>query len=461
MTDSHDQPDARQRRRVSRLRADLGLSSLPPYVGAELRTVAPVVARQLESTWSDHAPRYAVLSPAIQKGLSATASVAFDEFARLVEDRPPVTPSVDTVLGDLLRTAKHPERCLVAILSTLEAVRGVMTELWPQLPHSRAYVEQLDAALAKYTERLCARTLDAHHLMTARPASGLRAEEARVMGLLDLIHHRWGPRQVELCVVVEALPTPTDTGGPRARPKASGPTPPHGPRALHLATRDHVVTVAPHPAPLPHPSRAARQPVCIRMGPVPADEVSLAYDTALLLFRLVRAGVARPPRPEVLPLPPLGFLRPNPCETNVPAVAALLNPLCEQNPSRRVALARTLRLRLRTAGTAQDLAQELAMHPHTVHNHFSALRALYNAELDFGDDTLPIQAALDLVLPLWEQEARSDPAPRVRPNAPPGQRRHRPPQEATLPLGAEQGAVPSRDQAERSPEPIPPRQDLP
>ena len=80
-------------------------------------------------------------------------------------------------------------------------------------------------------------------------------------------------------------------------------------------------------------------------------------------------------------------------------------PLAKQGRHRRSALARTLQLRLRTAATAQGLAKQLAMHPQTVHNHLTVLRTLYNSDLDFAEDNLAMQAAVDLVLPLWELEA--------------------------------------------------------
>jgi hypothetical protein len=44
------------------------------------------------------------------------------------------------------------------------------------------------------------------------------------------------------------------------------------------------------------------------------------------------------------------------------------------------------------------------MHPQTMHNHLTVLRTLDNDDLDFARDNLSMQAALDLVLPLWELE---------------------------------------------------------
>ena len=55
--------------------------------------------------------------------------------------------------------------------------------------------------------------------------------------------------------------------------------------------------------------------VCV--GPVPLSEIALVHDTALLLLRLIRAGVAAPPSPVQIHAPNLGFLRPSPSEASV------------------------------------------------------------------------------------------------------------------------------------------------
>jgi len=146
--------------------------------------------------------------------------------------------------------------------------------------------------------------------------------------------------------------------------------------------------------------------VTLWVGPVAPGELVPAYDTVLLLFRLVGAGVAAPPPPVVLPLPDLGFLHPRHSDATVARIAHLLGPLARQSAHRRVALARTMQLFLRTAGPAHALADQLRMHAQTVRNHLGVVRQLYGShDLDFGRDTLTIQAALAMVLPLWELEA--------------------------------------------------------
>ena len=167
----------------------------------------------------------------------------------------------------------------------------------------------------------------------------------------------------------------------------------------------------------PAPAPTSRPSLVVCVGPVPAGEIAQAYDTALLLLRLIRAGVAAPPSPVLLHLPNLGFLHPSPSEASVRKITDLLLPLTGQGNHRRSTLARTLQLCLRTATTAQGLAKHLAMHPQTVHNHIAALRALYNPDLDFAEDNLAMQAALDLVLPLWDLEAGAR-RPRPEGNSP-------------------------------------------
>ncbi len=182
---------------------------------------------------------------------------------------------------------------------------------------------------------------------------------------------------------------------------------------MRLTTPDYFVVVADRPLPPPRPAGATRPAVEVCVGPVPASGIPLAHDTTLLLLRLIQAGVAAPPSPVLIQAPNLGFLRPNPSDATVQKIAALLLPLSGHSSHRRIALARTLQLCLRTATTAQGLARQLAMHPQTVHNHITALRALYSPNLDFAEDTLAMQAALHLVLPLWDLETggRRSPSP--------------------------------------------------
>ncbi|GAA4758433.1 hypothetical protein GCM10023350_50230 [Nocardioides endophyticus] len=400
MTGHDDRPDIRQRRRVDRLRAELGLAPVPTHVGTELRTIAPLVSEQVTRLLRLD-PTYTALSPDGQTQLLAALTRVVDEFALLVENRPPQAPTVDTMLATLIQLEDETQACRAALNTALQTIREVARVLWPQLPHAQSYSTQLDTAVTGYAQRLHSRTMNAQRAQCTKPTSPPQAVDTTVEGLLDLVHRRWGTRPVQLYLTVSTLAA-ADTSSRREAPRGTGP---------HLTTRplrhvitDHVVTVTENPVPPPRSATTTDAPVVVSVGPVPASQIELVHDTALLLLRVIRAGVATPPSPVRIHVPNLGFLHPYPSEASVRKIRDLLLPLTRQGGHRRSTLGRTLQLRLRTAATAQGLARQLAMHPQTVHNHLTILRTLYNHDLDFAGDNLSMQAALDLVLPLWEME---------------------------------------------------------
>jgi hypothetical protein len=397
MTGHHDRPDIRLRRRVTRLRAELGLVPVPPHVGTELRAVAPRVSEQVTQLLR-HEPTFAALSSIGRAQLLAALTRAVDEFARLVEDRPPLTPTVETMLADLIRVEDQPRAYRAALHTAFRTIRDVAQVLWPQLPHARSYSTVLDTALTRYAELLCTKSVNAQRTQSTKPTGPPKAAGPHLEGLLVLVQRRWGTQPIQLYLTVSTLEA-TETPPRRpAEPRATR-------HAVQRAGTDHVVTVTEHPVPPPRSASSTEPPVVVCVGPVPASQIALVHDTALLLLRLIRAGVATPPSPVQIRVPNLGFLHPYPSDASVRKIRDLLLPLTGQGSHRRSALARTLQLRLRTAATAQGLARQLAMHPQTVHNHLTVLRRLYNHDLDFADDTLAMQAAVDLVLPLWELEA--------------------------------------------------------
>ena len=423
MTGTQDRPDVQQRRRLDRLRSGLGLKSVPPVVGTELRTMAPMISKQLERRLLDRASRHPEPAASEHKQLHAPVLLALAEFARIVEDRPPGDPAAEVVLGELVRGSQHPERSLTALSTALDTVREAMRDLWGRLPHGQAHATQLDVGLARYTERLCTRTVEAQLRQAAGSQGRRHTQEARMTELLAMVDHRWGSDPVPLCLGVSAVDATRDAAPSVAgrRPRRSRtPAPANDPtpeRPMRLVAADHVVTTTPHADHVARSAGTRRSPLGLCVGPVLADDLAMAYDSALLLFRLVRIGVAQAPPPSThFGLPHLGFLHPYPSHANVRKVADLLLPLCAQPCVRRVSLARTLQFRLRTSGTAQSLAKQLEMHPQTLHNHLAALRELYDPELEFDGDTVAIQAALDLVLPLWELEAAASQASRSGPH---------------------------------------------
>ncbi len=410
MTGHQDRPDIRQRRRVTQLRAALGLAPVPPHVGTELRAIAPRVSEQVIRVLR-HDPAYLALSSDGQRLLVSAVARAIDEFARLVEDRPPQAPPVEALLIEIVEVEGQLEPCRAAIHAAFQTLREVARVLWPQLCHARSHSSHLDVALARYAKGLCAKALNAPRPPAAAPTGSRTSTAPQVEGLLALVEHRWGAQPVQLYLSVRTLGAAdvpdqrgTDQRGTAPRSAATRNTAARtAMRALTFVGSDHVVTVTQDPTP-PRPANAAEPQVVVCIGPVPVTGIALAHDTALLLLRLIRAGVATPPSPVRVHVPNLGFLRPSPSEATVKKITDLLLPLSGHGTHRRSALARTLQLCLRTATTAQGLAKQLAMHPHTVHNHLNALRTLYNPNLDFAEDNLAMQAALDLVIPLWELE---------------------------------------------------------
>jgi hypothetical protein len=405
MNDHQDRPDIRLRRRITRLRADLGLAPVPPHVGTELRGIAPRVSEQVVRVLRND-PAYLALSPDGEMLLLSAVGRAMDEFARLVEDRPPRTPAVEALLVEIVRVEGQLEPCRTAVHAAFQMLREVTRALWPQLPHAQAFSTHLDLALSKYAGRLCARTMNAQRLAASVPTDRRRSDgEAHLDGLLSLVEHRWGTHPVQLYLSVTTLGAVDirSLRDPDHRDTA---------RPIRVVTTDHVVIISQDATP-PRPTSATQAQIVVCIGPVPVSAIPLVHDTALLLLRLIRAGVAAPPSPVRVHVPNLGFLRPSPSEASVQKITDLLLPLSEHAGHRRSALGRTLQFRLRTATTAQGLARQLAMHPQTVHNHLTALRTLYNPNLDFAEDNLAMQAALNLVLPLWELEAggRTPPSP--------------------------------------------------
>ncbi|GAA4758428.1 hypothetical protein GCM10023350_50220 [Nocardioides endophyticus] len=403
MNDHQDRPDIRLRRRITRLRADLGLVPVPAHVGTELREIAPRVSEQVVRVVRRD-PTHLALSPDAQVLLLSTVGRAVDEFARLVEDRPPRAPAVEAMLIEIVHVEGQLEPCRAAVHAAFQTLREVTRALWPQLPHARSFSAQLDLALSRYAGRLCARTMAAHRVAAAVPTDRRRRDgEAHLDGLLSLVEHRWGAHPVQLYLSVTTL------GAVDIRSRRD---PDHRDtaRPIRIITTDHVVIITEDPTP-PRPISAAQPHIVVCVGPTPVSGIPLAHDTALLLLRLIRAGVAAPPSPVLIEVPEFGFLHPSPSEASVQKITDLLLPLGGHGTHRRSALARTLQLCLRTATTAQGLAKQLAMHPQTVHNHLTILRTLYNPNLDFAEDNLSMQAALNLVLPLWELEAGGRPHP--------------------------------------------------
>ncbi len=399
--------DLSRRRRLTRLRAELGVSYVPPDVGYELHRVAPLVSEQVAARLDlPHADLE--LSAEGRRQLLALVARALEEFALTVENRPTPPPSIEALLFEIVQV-EGSERCLQALDAILATAREVLGAQLPQLPRVRPHAPRLDIALERYAHHLRRKIAQTSVPRPSPPRESLGPGE---VGLSAQVEAQWGTGPVEVYVSV-ATPGSICTAPQRDYPDT-----------ICLIVEDHVVTVSRHPAPPPQSVRSPQAPVVLTAGPVPVGQVAPLHDTLLLLLRLVRAGVASPPVPAVVPVPDLGFLRPSSDATTVRTIAELLRPLTGLGLRRRIVLARTLRLRLRSA-TVSVLAEQLGMHSQTVRNHLSALHDLFNRELDFSGDTIAVQAALELVLPLWELESAARRRAKRR-----GRKRLEPPRQA-------------------------------
>lgn len=325
MTGQPGRLDLARRRRVDRLRVELDLKPVPPYVGFELRPLKTRIREQLQHSLDD-------------ERLVAALGRAVDEFFSIVEDRPLTAPPAEVLLIGVVLA--EPSASPATVDHGFDVVRGILREHWARLPHASAHAARLDAALGRYVALLCDKIR--HARRSRRDHLAARFEGAPVAEPLEEVARRWGGTPVRLCVTV---------GGPFEGPirpamALSVPAPRRpGPPALHWHAADHVLVVSELPSvsgprgpQLSGPKPAA---IALSVGPVLAGHATAAYETALLRLRLVRAGVAAPTR-ALLPLPALGFLHPAPTDDTVEQIAELLRPLTEQPAHRRVVLARTM-----------------------------------------------------------------------------------------------------------------------
>lgn len=401
-------PDVTPWRRVQHLRTVLGLAPVPPHVGAELETVAAVVSTRVQARMRECAPGHPTLSADEQRRLHDAVARAVEEFARIVESRPLSTPRVAEILSGIACDTAHPKPFSKALHDALEALRVAMRESWSTLRQACPHTERLDAALARYVDVLLSRASDSLGGATAG-ADLRRAEQMLTLAMIDGAERRWHDRPVQLCIGIRERTEADDIeagGALTAVAQVADPA-----RLMRLIGPDHVVLVIPGRPRINPPGGPARSTqtsdaeILLWGGPVSLADLTEGYATALLLYRLIRAGVA-PPTLTLIPLPRLGVLRARSSPDAVAQIAELLEPLTRQPSHRRFNLGRTLRVRLQTGGTAQAMASDLKMHPQSVRNHLGALRELFdNPDLDFGQDALAMLAALDLVLPLWEVEA--------------------------------------------------------
>lgn len=397
------QPDVVARRRIDRLRRDLGLSTVPTPAGTALRQQARLIEESLATMLPTFAPRYNLLPTEGKQLWRSAVSNALDEFISLVENRPPRGAPVDGILVAIGRAEGHAGCDLMQLLTIVEAARTVLSDFSTQLPLTPTQARELDDALARYVGYLYRCAEKGHETTHARAsihAEPMSPDEIRIRTLFALLEHGWvmHPTPVYLSVSCRL------GGGSQTEYQASDCVQQRYPHRspLRILTGDHVATLDQEPC----SESGGPDDHVVVAGPVSHEELSRVYDTSVLLLRLICLGMAAPSSPVRCPKPDLGLPLLDPCPDSAQRIAKLLSPLMELPPSTRVTLAHTLRLWLGTRVTIQDLAILLQLHQQTVRNHLSRLRDIYPNSGYSYEQAPVLLTALDLVLPLWEQEAR-------------------------------------------------------
>ena len=85
---------------------------------------------------------------------------------------------------------------------------------------------------------------------------------------------------------------------------------------------------------------------------------------------------------------------------------ALLAPLADLTPGRRLGLAETLSRSLTSRESANAMARHLGVHPNTVHNRLHVLRELFGDRLDDPVERAELVLALRRMLPVWRDVRR-------------------------------------------------------
>ncbi len=397
-------PDLAARRRVDRLRRELGLTSVPTRVGTALRGHTGLIEERLIDALPTLAPQYDTLPNGGKRLWHAAVSNALDEFVGLVEDRPPHGPPADGVFLAIGRAEAGAGRDLLDVLTVAEASRTILSELSSQLPLTPAQAADLNDALVRYVECLYRRAEKGHQ--SAQATRPVRThppsdEEIRVRTACALIEHAWSLHPTPMYLTLSSR-TPEEALDPETTPAQIQ----RRHRALlSITATDHIVTLAPKPGAETARTEAG-EPTghVVISGPVSQEALSTGYDTAVLQLRLIRLGIATPPSPVRCPQPDLGLPVLHPSHHNVKTAARLLLPLTNLPLTTRIALAHTLRLWLAARRPVQELAELLQVHEQTVRNHLSRLREIYRTAFSYRE-SLVLLVALHFVIPLWEQEA--------------------------------------------------------
>lgn len=383
--------------RVQDLRKRIALDRLPPELGTALLVTSSDAQRralrQLGQLLTDP------LGPSVQELTRHAVCATVHEFALLAANQGVLDPSA----ADLLRRVSQAEAGSLLSGGTTEgllaAVAAAVREQITRHPVLATHAVALQFCLRRYLDHVRPTIPQGRPAQAPPPPPG-RAADERHENVAPFLYHDlrqyFGARVHQACVTVQ-VPAASTTDATDCTVTIPGSNPEDG---VYLAATDHIAFL--HPSTfLATPTEGTEQTfVAVHAGPVPLHELVRAYQSALLLARMIRLGWARPPgpvhcRPHSPADIPLELL-----EQLAPHLELLLpTPL-----PHRIELARTLRRVLVKPDTLQQHAKALNISTSTLRQRLTPLQPILRQNGLPPSQILALASVLPALISLWKAE---------------------------------------------------------
>lgn len=391
---SHSRPVDRQMLRE--LRKRLALDRLAPEASAALLSTS-ADSQRLAQRHAGQVPADGS-SPVARRLARHVVTVAVHEFALLAATQ----PVTSLTAPELFRRVGHAEAASQLAEGTTEGLLAVVaTTIREQIsrhPVLGFHTVALHTSLRRYTDYL--RPADDHrHHHPHQPTTSETAPTECPDNVAPFLYHEliqhFGTRVQQACVTVQvAIPTPEAPNDTLSPPDAN---PDDG---VIITATDHLVFV--HPGSFLSAPSGGTGPVLIgvNVGPVPVHDLVRAYQSALLLARMVRLGWSRP-------------LASFPCRPHSPSDVPLevleqitphLGPLIATPLPHRIELARTLHRVLTTPSTMQQHAKALNISPSTLRQRLVPLQPILQQNVLTPHQTAVLGSVLPALGYLWKTE---------------------------------------------------------
>ncbi|WP_244931806.1 hypothetical protein [Nocardioides sp. W7] len=383
--------------RVQELRKRLALDRLAPGVGAALLTSSTDhqnrALRQLGRVLTDP------LSPGAGKLIRHTVCVMVYDFAALAANQGLHHPPA----ADLLRRAGEAEARSLLRAGTTEGLLAVVaTAIREQIarnPVLAVHTVALHTSLRRYLDHLqqaVPSSRPAQPPAPPLPAANERPDNVASFLYHDLVQH-FGARVQQACVTVQIPATKPDPTTATTTATTPGSNRVEG---AYLEATDHVAFLHPT-AFLPTPTEGSDpSAVALQVGPVPVQELVRAYQSAVLLARMIHLGWAHPPgpiqcHPHAQADFPLSLLE---------ELAPHLQPLLTAPLPHRIELARTLRRMLVKPGTMQQHAKALCISTSTLRQRLEPLQPILGQNGPPPSQLIALATILPALDFLWKAE---------------------------------------------------------